>query len=349
MTSGAQTLAQATPRTRPFWILSLIAGVLLFAGAVALAVFVRANQIAAKSAPDPAPIDGKRAYGYLKQVCAIGPRIAGSKANAKQRTMVSEHFKKFGADVREQPFQGVDPSTGKRVNMVNLIGAWNPDRKERVVFAAHYDTRPFPDQDAEDPRGEFIGANDGASGVALLMELAHHLKDLKTPWGVDLVLLDGEELVYNKFDEYFLGSKAFARSYKRARDRDPKAAKYAAGFILDMVGDKDLMIPPEANSLELAPRLVRDFWGVAKGLKSPVFSEAEGPRVLDDHLSFNEAGIPTVDIIDFDYPYWHTTRDLPEECSGESLAEVGKVITSWLAQPKPSATGSTKTKKTRRS
>jgi glutaminyl-peptide cyclotransferase len=349
MTSGAHTIANPGSRTRPYWLAIAIATIVLLAAAIVLAVFVRTNQIAAKQAPKPAPIDAKRAYGYLKKICEIGPRIAGSKANATQRSMVAEHFKKLDADVREQPFQGIDPSTNKRVNMVNLIGSWNPDRKDRVVFAAHYDTRPYPDQDANDPKGEFIGANDGASGVALLMELAHHMKDLETPWGVDLVLLDGEELVYKQFDEYFLGSKAFSKLYKRARERDPKSPKYAAGFILDMVGDKDLMIPPEANSLELAPRLVRDFWGVAKGLKSPVFSDAEGPRVLDDHLSFNEAGIPTVDIIDFDYPFWHTTGDLPEECSGESLAEVGKVITSWLTQPKPSATGSLKAKKARRS
>src|SRR5581483_1588116 len=116
-------------------------------------------------------------------------RPAGSAANARQRALVAAHFKEMGATVREQPFAGNDPRTGERVNMVNLIGTWNPDRAERVLLGVHYDTRPFPDQDPDPARRKipFIGANDGASGVALLMEIAHHLKDLPTTWGVDLV------------------------------------------------------------------------------------------------------------------------------------------------------------------
>lgn len=295
------------------------------------------SQAAAKPAPKPAPIDGERAYGYLKTICAIGPRIAGSAANTRQRELVKAHFEKCGATVRDEAFTASHPRDGTPVPMVNLVGSWNPDRFERVLIAAHYDTRPYPDQDPNPAkrRDPFIGANDGASGTAMLMELANHLKDWPTPWGVDLVLLDGEELVYQDGDEYFLGSKEFGRAYKERRARDPKSPRYVAGIVLDMIGDRNLQIAREPNSVELAPALVRDVWGVAASLRSRVFVNDFGRRVLDDHLPLNEAGIPTIDIIDFDYPRWHTTGDVPEACSGASLAQVGRVLTSWLAVPKP--------------
>jgi glutaminyl-peptide cyclotransferase len=288
----------------------------------------------------PAKIDGDRAYGYLKAICQIGPRPAGSAANARQRKMVADHFKKFGGVVREQPFSGNDPVSNAPVAMVNLIGSWSPDRVDRVVIGVHYDTRPFPDEDPDPAsrRLPFIGANDGASGVALLMEIAHHLQGSPTPWGVDLVLFDGEELVYgggnNQTGDYFLGSKAFAEEYKRSKK---DKARYVAGLVLDMVGDRDLWIDKEPYSLEFAPKLVSDVWGVARALKVAQFRDRTGRAVYDDHLALNDAGIPTIDIIDFDYRFWHTSQDLPENCSGASLAQVGKVVTAWLGKPKPKA------------
>jgi hypothetical protein len=292
-----------------------------------------------QAAPKPAPIDGERAYGYLKAICAIGPRPAGSEANTRQRNLVAGHFKKYGAQVREQPFRARDPRTGAAVAMANLIGSWFPDRTERVVIAAHYDTRPFPDRDPrpDRQRDPFIGANDGASGVALLMEIAHHLNDLPTPWGVDLVLLDGEELVYGSnaaIEDYFLGAKHFGRTYKAERRGGKNPSRYVAGMVLDMVGDRDLKIEQEEHSLQLAGRLVREVWSVAQRLEATSFRNQVGSGVYDDHLALNDAGIPTIDIIDFDYPQWHTADDLPEYCSGASLAEVGRVVTGWLTLPK---------------
>jgi glutaminyl-peptide cyclotransferase len=282
----------------------------------------------------PAPIDGDRAFGYLQAICKLGPRPAGSPANTRQREMVARHFQAMGGAVREQPFDAVDPVSGARVAMVNLIGSWHPERRERVLIGAHYDTRPFPDEEPDPSRRRlpFLGANDGASGVALLMEIAHHLNDLKSPWGIDLVLFDGEELVYGPAGEYFLGSKVFARNYAEAREGEG-SPEYVAALVLDMVGDRNLAIDQEPHSLELAPGLVRDVWAVARALKVPAFRNRVGRAVLDDHLPLNNAGIPAIDIIDFDYPYWHTTRDVPENCSGASLEQVGRVVTAWLAQP----------------
>jgi hypothetical protein len=295
---------------------------------------------AAMAAP-PAPIDGKRAYKYLKEICEIGPRPAGSVANARQRAMVSKHFQAHGAAVTEQPFSGADPRSNAPVSMVNLVGSWYPDRRDRVVIGAHYDTRPFPDEERNPARRTlpFIGANDGASGVALLMEIAHHMDTLPTPWGVDLVLFDGEELVYgqgpnNQEGEYFLGAKEFARIYDNGVTSRRLKTRYVAGIVLDMVGDRDLKIDQEENSVNLAPGLVRDVWAVARRLKATAFRNRVGQAVLDDHLALNNAGIPAIDIIDFDYPHWHTSQDLPENCSAASLEEVGRVVTARLAQPK---------------
>ncbi len=307
-------------------------------GAVAwLLPGLRTTMAQAPTKASPAPIDGDRAYQYLQAICKIGPRPAGSAANAWQRKLVADHFRKLGGQVREQPFSGTDPLSRAPVAMVNLIGSWFPDRAERVVLGVHYDTRPFPDEDPDPAsrRLPFIGANDGASGVALLMEIAHHLQESPTPWGVDLVLFDGEELVYgggrNQSGEYFLGSKAFAKDYA---DRKSPAAHYAAGLVLDMVGDRNLAIDKEQHSVEFANRLVNDVWSIARALKVPQFRDRVGPAVQDDHLPLNDAGIPTIDIIDFDYRYWHTSKDLPEHCSGASLAQVGKVVTAWLNKPK---------------
>jgi glutaminyl-peptide cyclotransferase len=317
------------------YLLWILGPVVLAFVIVPFALWTRSNVANAAANPVPAPIDGDRAYKYLKAICALGPRPAGSEANARQRAMVAKHFQTMGGKVREQRFTGIDPMSGARVEMANLIGSWHPERTKRVLLSAHYDTRPFPDEEQDPARRSipFIGANDGASGVALLMEIAHHLKDLPTPWGVDLVLFDGEELVYGREGEYFLGSKEFARAYVEEVDAKRSRHRYVAGLVLDMVGGRNLQIKQEPYSLDFVPRLVQDVWSVAKRLKATAFSSRVGRAVLDDHLPLNNGGIPAIDIIDFDYPYWHTSRDLPENCSGASLAQVGRVLTAWLSQP----------------
>ncbi|MFI5460639.1 MAG: M28 family peptidase [Isosphaerales bacterium] len=316
----------------------LIVGVM---GGLTVPFLQRLRTVEASAAmfASPAPIDGKRAYGYLKQICDIGPRTAGSEANARQRKLVADHFAKQGGKVREQPFRALHPVTGEKLVMANLIGSWKPDSLQRVVIGAHYDTRPHPDQEDEPARQKlpFLGANDGASGVAVLMEIANHLNTLETPWGVDLVLFDGEELVFGndpRVGEYFLGSNEFGRIYADQRDRRRSKMKYVAGLVLDMVGGRDLKINQEPTSSREAPDLVREVWAVARGLDARSFRFREGREVLDDHLALLRAGIPAIDIIDFDYPFWHKADDLPENCSAESLAEVGRVVTAWLALPR---------------
>lgn len=302
---------------------------------------LRSSMAAETVEPKPAPINGDRAFGYLKTICALGRRPAGSEANEKQRKLVADHFKAKGAKIREQPFVIQDPSDGKRLRVANLIGSWHPDRLDRIVIAAHYDTRPFADKEA-DPivrqREPFLGANDGASGVALLMEIANHLDSFRTDWGIDLVLFDAEELVYgadSPLEEYFLGARHFSRTYAAERAARKIPYQYRAGILLDMVADKDLVIDQELNSLRMARGLIQQIWGVAAALGEPCFRAQVGPEVSDDHIPMNAVGIPTVDLIDFDYPHWHTTQDLPENCSPAALKSVGRVVTGWLSLPHP--------------
>ncbi len=316
--------------------IALVAPVVL--ASMAPAQQPRTPQDKGTSKAAPPKIDGKRAYGYLEKICDLGPRVAGSEANTRQRTMVAEHFAKAGGKVREQPFDARHPRTGRRIRLVNLIGAWHPERPRRVLISAHYDTRPRADQEDDPDRlnRPFLGANDCASGVAVLMEIANHLDTLETPWGVDLVLFDGEELVYGDNPpggEYFLGSTAFAHAYAAQRQRGRPRMQYDAGILLDMIGGKDMTIKREPSSLQAAPELMRDVWAVARQVGARSFSNEIGREVRDDHWPLNEAGIRTIDLIDFDYPYWHKIDDVPKNCSAESLAEITRVLTAWLAQP----------------
>ena len=289
---------------------------------------------------DDIPVNGERAYGYLKDICAIGQRVSGTEGMQKQQALLTAHFQRLGGRVSLQKFEARHPLDGSRVPMANLIVEWHPEKKERILLCCHYDTRPFPDEDPVNPRGLFIGANDGASGAALLMELAHDMAELDCRYGVDFVLFDGEELVYDgQRDKYFLGSEHFAQQYVASKP----AHRYKWGVLVDMIGDAQLQVFQEINSMRSVPtrQLVGEIWGVARDLGVKEFIAVRRYEVRDDHLPLNNiARIPTIDIIDFEYPtargpnYWHTTQDVPENCSALSLAKVGWVIRTWLERVK---------------
>jgi len=217
--------------------------------------------------------------------------------------------------------------------MANLIASWHPERLRRVILCSHYDTRPIADQEP-DPRQwaqPFLSANDGGSGVALLMELANHLGELKTAVGVDFVLFDGEETIFDpKRDKYFFGSEHFAQVYRRDRPKH----RYVAAVLLDMIAGKNARFPVEPYSAFKAGALVGELWGIASELKCAAFVERTGPAVQDDHLALNQAGIPAVDVIDFSYRHWHRLSDVPDKCDGESMQQVARVLAAWLERVK---------------
>lgn len=278
---------------------------------------------------------GSAALAHLERIVALGPRPSGSAAMVRQRHLLTEHFRGGGGTVTGQPFRTRDPRTGQPVEMENLIVEWHPQRVERILVAAHYDTRPYPDRDPVDPRGTFVGANDGASGVAVLMELARAMPALDGPLGVDFVLFDAEEYVVAPRDPYFLGSKFFAREYVAGRPVGPDRRRYRCGVLLDMVGDADLQIWQEQRSVDWDDTrpVVESLWGVAARLGVRQFVPRPRYQVDDDHVPLrNIARIPTCDVIDFDYPHWHTTRDVAANCSAASLEAVGRVMVAWLRE-----------------
>jgi glutaminyl-peptide cyclotransferase len=321
---------------------------LLLIAAVGVALYLLATMNNGSLAQRPAsnlklsdiPVDGMRAFGYLTDLCDIGPRVSGTEGMLRQQDYLKRHFEALGGRVTFQSFTARHPLDGSRVNLANVIVEWHPERAERVLLCAHYDTRPFPDQDPVDPRGRFVGANDGASGTAVLCELAHYMSELDGKYGVDFVLFDGEEMVYdNDRDPYFLVSEHFAREYVASRPKH----RYQSGVLLDMVGDAHLQIYREVNSMQTRETraLVAEVWGVARDLGVREFIPVTRYAVRDDHLALNQiAKIPAIDVIDFEYPtargpnYWHTTQDVPENCSPLSLAKVGWVMLEWLKRLK---------------
>ncbi len=285
------------------------------------------------------PFGGARAYEYLKRLCAIGPRPSGSPGMAKQQKYLAEHFKKLGGRVEFQRFRVPDPRDGRPVSMANVIVRWHPNKADRILLCAHYDTLPFPLLDETNPRGRFVGANDNASGVAVLMELAHEMAEMELNYGVDYALFDGEEYIFDRRDRLFLGSEYFARRYAEEQSQQRPKYRYRWGVLLDMIGDADLRILQERNCLwwrDTRP-LVADVWATAArlGVREFVARPMRDADFIDDHVMLHDIGrIPCIDVIDFDYPPWHTQGDTPDKCSPLSLAKVGWVVREWLKSAK---------------
>lgn len=289
--------------------------------------------------PAPAPFDGDRAMRYLTTLCDIGPRVSGSPGMKRQQELIEAHFKKLGATVTWQKFPAKQTSQPAPVEMANMIVSWHPDRQRRVLLSTHYDTRPKADQEADGRKWNepFVSANDGTAGVAWLMELGHHIATLPLNVGVDFVLFDGEEFVFDgpnpmfgERDKYFFGSEHFAAEYRKS----PPKYRYIGAVLLDMAAGKNAKFPIEQHSGMQAGPLVSEIWNLAKSLNADCFQPNWGPAVLDDHLALNRVGIPTVDIIDFNYPHWHKLSDLPDQCSTRTMQQVAQVLTVWMQRTK---------------
>jgi Zn-dependent M28 family amino/carboxypeptidase len=209
-----------------------------------------------------------------------------------------------------------------------VVARFNPGAPTRVLLGAHWDSRPHADKDPDPRRRKepVPGANDGAAGCAVLLHLAELLAAAPAVIGVDLVFFDGEDGgLPDSLTTYCLGSQEHVR---RLAGRRP-----AYVIVLDMVGDRDLALPVEGYSMAYAPDQVRMIWGRAAELGIAAFRPDVGPQIYDDHVPFLAAGIPAVDVIDFDYPYWHTVADTPDKLSAASLAAVGEVMVSLIYAP----------------
>jgi glutaminyl-peptide cyclotransferase len=299
-----------------------------------LGTLVQASPIQKPKALLPIEIkfDSTHAYQFLKDQCALGPRNTGSEGHHRAIEYFTEYFKAQGIPLIAQKFVHADMATGEKVNLTNLIGTVkgkDPKRKP-VIFCAHWDTRPRADQESNPAFHDrpILGANDGASGVAVLMELARLLKHQIPLQTIYIVLFDGED--YGRegnIEEYFLGARYFAENLP------VKEVEYA--LLLDMIGDKDLSLPMEQNSLSQSPALVQRIWQLAQTLGLDAFQMRPGPTVLDDHMPLQAKGIPAIDIIDFHYPAWHTLGDTPDKCSAYSLGMTGRLVASLALKGLP--------------
>jgi Zn-dependent M28 family amino/carboxypeptidase len=220
-------------------------------------------------------------------------------------------------------------ASGDTLPLVNVLARFRPEEARRLLLLTHWDTRPTSDQ-AADPRLRTVpvpGANDGGSGTAVLLVLAGLLAAERPPIGVDLLFVDGEDYGPGT-EDMFLGARRFARAL-------PPSGRPVYGVLLDLVGDADPSFPVEAHSAERAAVVVRKVWRVAEQLGYGAhFPDRVGPRLLDDHLPLNDAGIPTADVIDFSYgpanAYWHTPEDTPDKVSAATLEMVGSVVTALV-------------------
>ena len=274
------------------------------------------DQAAKPAAPAPAqapakPVfDSSKAWEHLNQMVSIGPRPSGSAAIRQTRAYITRQISSYGLTVQEQPFVAQTPKGP--IDMVNLIVRLPGKRPERILFTGHYDTKLMDG---------FVGASDGASSGAFLIELARVLKDQPREYTYEFIWFDGEEAVVEwQGQDHTYGSRFYVQAAKKAN----AIASIKAMVLVDMIGDKNLQLRREQSSTKWLKDII---WGTAKKLgHGAIFLDEETP-IEDDHLEFLAAGIPSVDIIDLDYDCcWHKLTDNLQAVSARSLQVVGDVL-----------------------
>lgn len=267
----------------------------------------------------------ERAWTHLEAQCAFGPRVPGTQAHRSCLAYIRSTLEQAGGRVSLQTFRDSVPGLGGAVELTNVIARLGPDRPGGLLLGAHWDSRPWADRDPDSTRRDepILGANDGASGVAVLLALAEMWAAEGPPIPVTIVFFDGEDLGREGHgEEYLAGSRSFAA---RLTAPHPEAA-----IVLDMVGSATMSLSVEAYARELFPGWASLIDGLALDLGLSTYQSDWGPSVYDDHLPLIEAGLPAVLLIDFRDPYWHTHGDTPAHCSAASLGEVGRLIAALV-------------------
>jgi glutaminyl-peptide cyclotransferase len=289
-----------------------------------LTIFGCGDEVSESSRVERPAFDASRAFEDLVTQVDFGSRVPGTEAHQSQLEWMEFQLRKVADTVVLDPFDWVTAENDS-LSLTNVIARFGTDFEQRILLLTHWDSRPTADQSTDDAEKQIPvpGANDGASGTAVLLELARMFSEQPPPVGVDLLFTDGEDYGPTT-EDMFLGASYYANN--RGRIDNPSFA-----ILLDMVADMDPSFPVEAYSLESAPQVVQRVWTVASDLGyGRYFPMSSTSRVLDDHLKLIEVGIPTIDIIDFDYgpanSFWHTLKDVPENTSSRTLLMVGDVV-----------------------
>ena len=274
--------------------------------------------LALQSVTPPPKFESGRAWEHLRQLVAIGPRPSGSPAIEQTRKYLKDQLGAAGVTAVEQTWDDQTPID--KVRMVNVVATIPGARKERIVIAGHYDTKLYR-------QFRFVGASDGGSSAAFLLELARVLKARRNPFTIELLFLDGEEA--RMPDWHGTDNTYGSRHYVELARRDGSLATLKALVLIDMIGDRDLDIRRDTNS---TPWLTNIIWEAAKRQDLDDYFVPDSTRIEDDHLPFLAAGVPSVDIIDLDYEAWHTVKDTLDAVSARSLQVVGDVVLAALPQ-----------------
>lgn len=299
------------------------------ASCVALAFALGCQARAGGDKPSaPVEFNGRTAFGYVEKQMSFGPRIPNKPGHRQTGDWLLAELRARADTVIVQEIRHVTRS-GETLRLRNFFARFRPQATERVLLLAHWDTRPMADKSENLglQRMPVPGANDGASGVAVLLGVADALKAKPSTIGVDLLFVDGED--YGDFadsSDVLIGSRWFAA-------HQPPGYQPLFAVLFDMVGDKDLQVFQEAQSVAFAPEVVQRVWRVAaeRGHERQ-FIPSVRHTLTDDHVSLQKAGIRAIDVVDFDYPYWHTTEDTIDKVSAESLQIVGDVAVALVRQ-----------------
>jgi glutaminyl-peptide cyclotransferase len=288
---------------------------------------------------DTPPFNSDSAYAFVARQVKFGPRVPNSKAHRDAGNYLINTLKKSGGIIKIQEFEA-STFDGQRLALRNIIAGFNPEKQKRILLAAHWDTRPFADKDSTKRNAHFDGANDGASGVGVLLEVARNMGKIAPSVGVDIILFDGEDwgekhgavkqvpLPEGVYSWWCLGSQYWARH------KHP--ANYTAyyGILLDMVGAKDSHFYREGSSQKYAAKIVEKVWATADQLGySSYFVRQDEGAIVDDHVFVNEfAHIPMIDIVHFQPgvgyfgDYHHSQKDNLNLISKETLGVTGSVL-----------------------
>jgi glutaminyl-peptide cyclotransferase len=287
------------------------------------------------------------AFAFVRTQVEFGPRVPNTNAHRLTGDYLISALKRFGAQVHVQEFKQ-ESFDGQTLNLRNIIGSFDPAKTKRILLAAHWDTRPYSDKDKEKPNAKFEGANDGASGVGVLLEIARTMKTRTPDVGIDIIFFDGEDwgerynqedapLADDLLDWWCLGSQYWSK-----KKHKPNYSAYY-GILLDMVGAKNAQFHREGYSVDFAPSVVDKVWNTAGKLGySHLFIKANQAGITDDHLFVNEvAKIPMIDIVHFEPgigyfgEFHHTQNDNIDLISKETLKAVGQTVLDVVYNEEP--------------